>query len=185
MRKHSLKMMIPVLLLTLSATTGISSAYLTAYDETKNKISVGNNTTEITEEFPDPTPIEPDEIRQYSKKVQVTNLSARNDGSSVDCYVRVSLGYSNSDIKKALTLTNLDTENWTLLEDGFYYYSKVLKEGESTTPLFTGFSIDGSKVEKEYLDLISAFEIQVYEESIQAFGANSCFEAWQKETDIV
>ena len=97
----------------------------------------------------------------------------------MDCYVRIALGYSNSDIGKAVTLKNLDTENWVYKDDGYYYYKKLLREGECTTPLFTEVSIDSSRVEQSFLDTISEFEIQVYEESVQAEGAEDYEGAWR------
>ncbi len=35
---------------------------------------------------------------------------------------------------------------------------------------FTGIFIDASKLEKTYLDQIDTFEVQIYEESVQAAG---------------
>ena len=170
-----------LLLAVLAGMLGISgtAAYQTAFDGTVNRISVGNNTTFIEEEFPDPTPVPLEEDPEYQKKVWVSNTASGEDGHNVDCYVRIALGYSNSDIGKAVTLKNLDTENWVYKDDGYYYYKKLLREGESTTPLFTGVSIDSSRVEQSFLDTISEFEIQVYEESVQAEGAEDYEGAWR------
>ena len=49
------------------------AAYQSAFDTAKNIIRVGNNTTEIGEEFPSPTPIVPDKITDITKKIWVTN----------------------------------------------------------------------------------------------------------------
>ena len=62
---------------------------------------------------------------------------------------------------------------------GFYYYKKILREGEKTTPLFTGIFIDASKLEKTYLDQIDTFEVQIYEESVQAAGFGDYKSAWE------
>ena len=32
---------------------------------------------------------------------------------------------------------NIDSENWTLGEDGYLYYKTALKPGETTAPIFT------------------------------------------------
>ena len=92
--------------------------------------------------------------------------------------MRMSVGYSHSDISRGVVLKGQDTENWVLAEDGYYYFIKPLKEGESTTPLFTGFWVDSSKVNKAYLELIPEFEIQIYEESVQAEGFADYKQAW-------
>ena len=93
-------------------------------------------------------------------------------------YARLSLGYSNHDIGKAVVLKNLDRINW-IKEDGYYYYRYPLKEGQSTTPLFTGFYIDFSRMDKTYLNQIAEFRIQVYEESVQAEGFSDYLSAWK------
>lgn len=157
---------------------GGTNAYLTSSDQAVNVIGVGKNTTTIEEEFPKPSPLPGDEDKEYSKTVWVANGTVQEKGHSVDCYVRVSLGYSNDDIGRAVVLKQLDQKNWTKADDGFYYYKKILREGEVTTPLFSGIEVDSSKIEKAYLDQISDFEIQVYEESVQAAGFQNYESAW-------
>lgn len=157
---------------------GGTAAFLTFSDRTENLITVGQNTTRIVEEFPDPTPVPIEENPEYRKKVTAVNAAEGKNGSQVECYVRMAVGYSHSDISRGVILNGLDTENWVLAEDGYYYFIKPLKEGESTTPLFTSFRIDSSKVNTEYLELIPEFEIQIYEESVQAEGFADYKQAW-------
>ena len=158
---------------------GGTNAYLTSYDQVVNVVGVGKNTTNIVEEFPTPSPLPGDEDSELPKTVWVANGNVQGEEASVDCYVRVSLGYSNSDIGRAVTLKQIDRTNWVEADDGFYYYKKVLREGEKTTPLFSGISVDSSKLEKTYLDQIDAFEVQVYEESVQAGGFEDYRSAWE------
>lgn len=158
---------------------GGTNAYLTSYDQAVNVIGVGKNTTTIEEEFPTPSPLPGDGDSEFSKTVWVANGSVQGEKSLVDCYVRVSIGYSNYDIARAVTLKQLDRTNWVEADDGFYYYKKILREGEKTTPLFSGISVDSSKLEKTYLDQIDAFEVQVYEESVQAAGFEDYRSAWE------
>lgn len=158
---------------------GGTNAYLTSSDQAVNVIGVGKNTTTIVEEFPTPSPLPGDEDFGFSKTVWVANGDGQGESASVDCYVRVSLGYSDYDIARAVTLNQLDRTNWVEAGDGFYYYKKILREGEKTTPLFSGISVDSSKLEKTYLDQIDAFEVQVYEESVQAAGFGDYKSAWE------
>ena len=88
---------------TLVTVQGIA-AYQSAFDTAENIIRAGSNTTEIGEEFPSPTPVAPDKNTDITKKIWVTNREQGADGVSVDCYVRVSLAYSNSDIGRAVTM---------------------------------------------------------------------------------
>lgn len=164
---------------------GSTAAYLTSFDKAENSISVGSNTTGIEEEFPDPSPAPVEENPEYEKKVWISNTSPEQEGFLADCYVRMAVGCSHSDIFQAVVFKELDTENWIHGEDGYYYFRKSLKEGESTTPLFTGFYIDSSKVDPDSLSLIPEFEIQLYEESVQAEGFSDYKEAWDSWQDRV
>lgn len=109
----------------------------------------------------------------------MTNREQGADGVSVDCYVRVSLAYSNSDIGRAVTMKGQNTTDWVYSDDGFYYYKNVLKEGESTRPLCTGFMVEAEKIEKTYWKELKDFQIQVYEESVEAKPYESCQAAWE------
>ncbi len=102
-------------------------------------VTPGNNTTEIGEDFPSPTPVVPDKDIDIAKKIWVSNNPSGQNQTGTDCYVRVAVGYSNSDIGKAVTMKNTDSENWIYGDDGFYYYKRSIREGESTTQLCTGF----------------------------------------------
>ena len=103
------------------------AAYQSAFDTAKNIIRVGSNTTEIGEEFPSPTPIASDKNTDIMKKIWVTNREQGAEGMSVDCFVRVSLEYSNSDIGRAVTMKGLNTTDWVYSDDGFFYYKNTIK----------------------------------------------------------
>ena len=107
-------------------------------------------------------------------------------GFQADCYVRMSLSYSNDDIGRGVKLTGLDTANWVYnSQDGYYYYRKKISEGEKTTPLCTGFQIDPQKIDDTYGDSIKDFEINVYEEAVQAEGFSDYESAWRYFSDPV
>ena len=156
-----------------------TAAYQSAYDKAVNIVTPGNISSEIGEDFPNPPTIVPDKDIDIAKKIWVSNNPSGQNQTGTDCYVRVAVGYSNSDIGKAVTMKNTDSENWIYGDDGFYYYKKILREGEKTTPLFTGIFIDASKLEKTYLDQIDTFEVQIYEESVQAAGFGDYKSAWE------
>ncbi len=151
---------------------------MTAYLQRTNRIAVGRNSTIIEEHFPDPDPVPVPENPEYKKKVWVTNRTGAEEGYNVDCYIRMAVSYSNSDLGKAVTLENLNTRDWEYQEDGYYYYRGILKEGQSAPALFTGFSIDPELVEDRYQLFISSFSVSVYEESVQAEGFSNYQDAW-------
>lgn len=122
----------------------------------------------------------------YRKEIRIGNFSGSVKGFQADCYVRMSLSYSNDDIGRGVKLTGLDTANWVYnSQDGYYYYRKKISEGEKTTPLCTGFQIDPQKIDDTYRDSIKDFEINVYEEAVQAEGFSDYESAWRYFSDPV
>lgn len=159
---------------------GGTAAYFSGFDQVQNRVAVGRNTTEIKEDFPEPPDPGDDDTPEYKKTVWIGNTTSAEKGFNVDCYIRAALSYSNYDIGKAVTLIGLDTVNWVYnSDDGYYYYRKLLKEGENTTPLFTGFQIDRSRMDKLYWDTINDFQIHVYEESVESGDFADYQSAWK------
>lgn len=166
-----------ILLGIFAGTHGIA-AYQSAFDTARNVVVPGNIETEIEEDFPNPPSIVPDKDTDIVKKIWISNSPAGTNPFSADCYIRVALGYSNSDIGRAVVLKDLDTENWIYNDDGFYYYKNRVREGESTTALCSGFTIEHAKLERQYWNMIDDFQIQVYEESVEAVSFEDYQSAW-------
>ena len=104
----------PVFLL---LTTGLlcatgTAAYFSDFEKKINSAAVGYVTTEIEEDFPDPTPTPMENGPSYRKEIRIGNFSGSVKGFQADCYVRMSLSYSNDDIGRGVKLTGLDTANW-------------------------------------------------------------------------
>lgn len=152
-------------------------AYLSSFEQKTNIATVGYNETSIEEEFPNitPTPVEKDP--HYIKKIQILNTGGIKDTALSDCYVRAELSYSNSDIGNAVILDGLNKTDW-VYRDGFYYYNHILKKGEATPPLITGFHIDHHKINAKYQPLLKDFEMNIYEESVQAEGFSNVWDAF-------
>ncbi|MCD8154024.1 MAG: SipW-dependent-type signal peptide-containing protein [Clostridiales bacterium] len=178
--KHKKSRRAPVILLMAGVLcAGGTAAYFSDFAAARNTVAVGRNTTEIQEEFPDPTPTPIENNPQYDKTVWVGNVTGGESGFNVDCYIRVSLSYSNDDIGRGVTLQGLDTENWVYdPEDGYYYYRWIVEEGQRTTPLFTGIQIDSGKVDATYQEYLTGFSVNVYEESVQAGSFADYGAAW-------
>ena len=70
---------------------------------------------------------------------------------------------------------NYNTTDFTYNKnDGYYYYKKVLKKGETTPSLFTTVTISKNIPQDE----IRKFDIIVYQESYQSYGFDSYQAAW-------
>lgn len=139
-------------------------AYLTDKDSEVNEITIGKNTTEIVEEFDPPNEIVPG--TSFTKKVEVKNTD------SVSCYIRVFCEFSDSTYADLFSL-DLNKDDWTEKQsDGYYYYKKIVKPGETTEPLFTTVTYNGSSV------LNKSFDIIINEESVQSDGYENYSDAF-------
>ena len=163
----------PVLFLFIAGTicAAGTAAYFSDSDNRINEVAVGTVTTEIEENFPDPTPTPMENNPSYRKEIWTGNFSSSEKGFNADCYVRMMVSYSDDDIGRGVEILGMDTVNWVYSnEDGYYYYRNVVAEGEKTTPLCTGFRIDSAKIDDTYKNSLSDFAINIYEESVQAEG---------------
>lgn len=165
------------LLLLTAGTAGGIRAYLTDGAEVNNSITIGQNETGVTEEFPQHPGI-PDEGGDYVKKVRVENKR------SVPCYIRTAVEFGSSDTGFEISLTGLNTEEWIYISmeeneklGGYYYYKNVLMPGERTESLFEGVSFV-RKDRDAYVNQKEALEVIVYEESLQAVGDSEYLDAW-------
>lgn len=170
-----------ILLLAVTGAAGII-AYQTDASTVRNQMIPGWNESEITEDFPDPDPIIPEEPSKIVKKVAVTNTAG------VPCYVRVLMKSSNSDIPLKFLYQGEEgyhTDDWTLGEDGYYYYNHILEEGESSSYLIDSVAIGGEEDLSDYWEAVSEVHILVYAETVQARNADtgtyweSCQAAWE------
>lgn len=164
--------------LTLSALTGVSLAYLSAHTKLDNVMKIGLNHSVLEETFPTPEPIKPDAVQTYEKIVTVHN------DKKVPCYVRVLVAFSNETIGDHISLINLNTSDWTYIEDhpnasleGYYYYKHPLPPGDTTTPLFKGLKT-GDTLDFSDNGADNTFQVILYEETVQCEPYSSCFDAW-------
>lgn len=81
-------------------------------------------------------------------------VTVKNTGTN-PLYLRLKLtvGVLNDDTLSAEDKLSMDlnTTDWTLGQDGFYYYNKALEPDAVTEPIFTKVTVDGESVGNEYL----------------------------------
>ncbi|MBO0468808.1 hypothetical protein BCR22_12200 [Enterococcus plantarum] len=134
---------LPVLAVLLLIGSVTAYAAMMMSEEKVNLFQVGNLQTKVKEVFTEPTTIKPNE--SVTKEVSVENTG------TVDQFVRVMLQpeirLENGESTRLLpskigeeVLLELNLTDWTLGEDGYYYYLNVLKSGtpnNTTKNLFT------------------------------------------------
>lgn len=117
-------------------------------DVIENKFKNGVVNITVNEEFT------PEEITEegVTKKVVIKNDSLDGKLNVCECYVRVNLVATwvnddgtispiNADELIEYTINSSPDSGWTLRDDGFYYYSRLLKKDESTTHLLEKVSL--------------------------------------------
>ncbi|WP_086314147.1 hypothetical protein A5821_001734 [Enterococcus sp. 7F3_DIV0205] len=135
-------LILPVLIVCLVIGSAVAYAAMMVSDEKANLFQIGNLQTKVEEVFTEPATILPD--TSVEKKVTVANIG------TVDQFVRVMLHpeirIENGESIRLLpskigeeVLLDLNSTDWKLGEDGYYYYLKKLKSGKSsvTENLFT------------------------------------------------
>lgn len=150
--KHGMLFKILIVVLTAGMVTGIA-AYLTVSNSKKNQFTVGYVKSEIVEDYDPPAELKPG--IQFKKKVSVKNTGPN------DCYVRVLVTFSDSEIEDKCSL-DYNTSDWTYNKsDGYWYYNEVLKAGEETSPLFNNVSVSNEAEDSDMKD----FDISIYHET--------------------
>lgn len=152
-----------------------TSSYFTDFDSALNPVTPGCNETEIIEEFPDTPPKNPEDDPVYEKTVRISAPSM--GGANVAGYIRARILFSNSDLGKAVVLSGMNSA-WVKEQDGYYYYTTPVKEGQTTAPLFTKVALDSSKISDNASKYVEDFSITIYEESIQAGKNQNYRDAW-------
>lgn len=156
-----------ILLFVLLAVIAAAGAYLADKDRKENRFSVGNNEIIVDETFESAEP--------GSRTVKKPR--AKNTGS-VDCYVRGRIVLSDSRASEYIGYymnesSGINTDDWTEGEDGWFYYHKILKTGEKTSPVFTHIQL-----QENIPDTLKDFTIDVLFESVQSDGFADAQEAF-------
>lgn len=96
-----------------------------------------------------------------SKIVQVENTGMQSAWIRVSVEKSITLAEDREgEIDLSLVTYDLNTEHWTE-QDGYYYYNKILKPGETTEPLFTEVSFSPN-MGNMYQESTATIEVKAY-----------------------
>lgn len=171
---------------------GSTSAFFVTSSRAHNVITTGGVSIELIENTNqsgvDGRPIPFTNIdnarpgEEYSKIPQVKNT---DDG---DAWIRIAVKKvaeksdgTMVDVADNLMLTNYNTRNWLDGNDGYYYYYRALKAGETTEPLFTNVKL-ADNLNSEIK--ASKYHLSLQAEAVQAANnGNSVYDAegWPEE----
>lgn len=158
--------------------SNMTYSFLSDSDPQVNQVSIGYNDSQVEETFPEPQPIDPKKDTAYTKVVSVKN------NHTVPCYVRVSVGFSDSAIGDHIDYLNLNTTDWIYIAPaqnsrlgGYFYYQNPVAPGTSTRPLFEGIQIRSSWDTSAFVNG-DTLKLYVYEESVQKGASSDYLAAW-------
>lgn len=158
-----------VIAILLAIAIGGTYAYIYSSNTKVNTFGIGENVSHITEDFETPTDEQMVPGGTVKKDVKVTN-------TGMPSYVRVYVAISSSDFEETFSI-DWNTTDWTKGSDGYWYYNKVVGEGESTSSLMTTVTFN-DKITDFKNKVKNAEGISVYEETVQAQGFSSAVEAF-------
>ncbi len=173
-----------VLAICLSLLVFGTLAYFTAEERAHNVITSGNIDIDL-QEWADENktvPFPEDGVGDVMPGTEVTKIvEIKNTGSGA-AYIRVEVeqqitledGSVDKSENSPLSI-DFDKTNWTLGDDGYYYYNKALEPGETTEPLFTKVTFDKT-MDNKYQNSTAAIDVTGY--AVQtANNGNSALEA--------
>ena len=163
MRAKSKLLLIALAAILATVLTQPSLAYYTTIGVATNVVTSGSISLQIHEKTADGSnfPAEgvyviPGDI--VSKQVSVENVCDH------PFYLRVKLVSSSTNqtlsAEDCLKM-NIDTANWTLV-DGYYYFNRILRPGETTPTLFTQVEIVGGQVDQSHIGSTLSLTINAY-----------------------
>lgn len=146
-----------VLLVGLLMGSMIVYAAMTVTEKKTNQFQLGNMQTEVSEVFTETTKISPGQ--KIKKEVKITNSGTMNQFVRVMLFPEVQkTGEDGSTrifavaIGKEL-IVDINTTNWVLGEDGYYYYTDSVKPGSAaaTPALFSSVMLKAG-LDSSYTD---------------------------------
>lgn len=162
-------LILSVLAICIASLAAGTIAFFTSEDKAHNVITTGS--VEITvQEWADEAKRVPFvDLEGVLPGASVTKIAeVKNTGASeawirVQVEKRMQLGNEFLPDSEVIGL-NLNTEDWTLGEDGYMYYNEALKPGEVTAPIFTTVTFS-KKMGNEYRDV--KVNVDVAAEAVQ------------------
>ena len=143
-RKLLILSVLAICIATLAAGT---LAYFTSEGKAHNVLTTGGVEIAVQEwaDEDKQTPFE--DLKGIMPGMTVTKIAEIKNTGASDAWVRVKVEKSiklqgEGTPDTALVELNLNLTDWTLGEDGYLYYNKVLKPGEVTEPLFTAVTFN-------------------------------------------
>lgn len=161
---------------------GISAAYFTTTGKSINIITTGRISMVLHDERADGTPFPEEGLHGLLPSQVADKIVYTENDCEIDSYHRIYLEKiikdqdGNTD---TLSFDNIHLDindiDWTLGDDGWYYYNSVIKPGDKSNPLFTTVTF-GAELDNEYEH--AEIDIIVHAQAVQSeHNGNTVLEA--------
>lgn len=165
----------------LSVVTYGTIAYFTAHGTASNVITSGNVGMKLHDETTDGEAFPQDGINGVMPGDTVDKIVYVENSGDNAFYTRIKLINTihpgdgvDSELSFDCIHLNIDTENWSLASDGWYYYQSALEKSSNSKPLFTKVTFEPG-VGNDYMD--ANIKIEVIAQAVQQ--ANNGTTVWQ------
>lgn len=140
-------LILSVCVILLAVVSAGTLAYFTSEGTAHNVITTGGVKIALREWADEERTQEFEDIDGVVPGSKVTKIAEVENTGSASAWIRVSVekaitlaGNETPDL--ALVVLDLNTEAWTLGDDGYLYYNSPLESGKVTEPIFTTVSFD-------------------------------------------
>lgn len=191
MKKKSLMLCAVSLVAVALIGVGGTLAYFTDREEATNVVTMGHVDIELDE--PNYQPGEDGVYENVVPNMTITkDPTITVEEGSEDCYVRAKLEITGLEglVKDNTTYAdmllagiNINTEDWYLGEDGYYYYNEKMEAGDSVS-LFTTVKIPekwGNEVVGREFDIVVSAEAIQFDNFAPTTNDNGMITAWKYE----
>ncbi len=156
--------LIAVVAILVALITTQTLAYYTALGKATNVVTSGDIALTIHEKTTDGADFPAEGVNVIPGDVVDKRVTVENTCGH-PFYLRVKLVNSSTSaalLPEDCLRVDLNTVDWTVGEDGFIYYNRILQPGQTTEPVFTQVEIVGEAVGREDIGTTLGLTVKAY-----------------------
>ncbi len=165
MKKIKLRLLVIALLACIMTTLSQGTlAYYSTVGTATNVVTSGDIKLVIHETSGDGTPFPDEGVYIIPGQIVSKRVTIENDCTH-PFYLRVKLvnGINSTELSAEECFgIDLNSRDWTLKDDGYIYYNKIVEAGTTTSPVFTQVEIVGSQVDTSFIGLTLSLTVNAY-----------------------
>ena len=172
-KESKLKPLLPILLIIVIVAGligGGSLAYITREDRAKNTISSGEIKVKLYNMLDENTAMPEKGIYGVLANISYPNIVYAHNDCDYPEFIRMRISKKITDkegnqLDTAKIIPNINTDDWTYKEDGYYYYNHVLAPHSDTAPLYETLYFDKS-INNDYKT--ATLQVHIVVEAVQS-----------------